>query len=376
MNERRNSLLLLVALGLLLILAAIGFVHMQRQQWAVEDEKEAAEEQLRFAKQQRERAEAQLSLSRQHLYVSNMNLAASALRDGNLPRASELVNAYLPNVGPEKKDDLRSFYWYYLWRRLHPPARATLKGFDEFVNSAVFSSDGKLLAAVSYKGMVKLWDVMTLEEVATLPDYVSTVVFSADNKILAVASGTTVKLWDIAGRRELASLRAPQGRFVSVALSPDGRMLAAGDEDKKLHLVDAATGRTTALLEGHKEAVGEIAFSPDAEIIATGSWDRTVKLWHARTHEVLATWKIVGTYCLLLRLLAGWQAVGRGQRGHDGAGMGCRGAPPGREFKCPMGPGFVGRFLARRQNACNWWCRRNDHVLGLGHKARVVVLQR
>ena len=44
-------------------------------------------------------------------------------------------------------------------------------------------------------------------------------------------------------------------------------------------LWNVATGQRIAVLEGHKEAVVSLAFSPDGKLLASGSADATAKLW-------------------------------------------------------------------------------------------------
>ncbi|WP_281365139.1 WD40 repeat domain-containing protein [Phytohabitans houttuyneae] len=66
----------------------------------------------------------------------------------------------------------------------------------------------------------------------------------------------------------------------TIALSPDGRLLATGSEDDTLRLWDPATGRPVgAPLTRHKGAMYAVAFSPDSQQLATGSHDGTVQLW-------------------------------------------------------------------------------------------------
>src|ERR1700757_5218547 len=52
-----------------------------------------------------------------------------------------------------------------------PKLRATLQGHTNPVVSVAFSPDGKTLASASYDGMLKLWDMTTGKERATLGEY-------------------------------------------------------------------------------------------------------------------------------------------------------------------------------------------------------------
>jgi len=52
-----------------------------------------------------------------------------------------------------------------------PKLRATLKGHTDAVVAVAFSPDGMTLASASYDGTLKLWDMTTGKERATLGEY-------------------------------------------------------------------------------------------------------------------------------------------------------------------------------------------------------------
>jgi WD40 repeat protein len=56
----------------------------------------------------------------------------------------------------------------------------------------------------------------------------------------------TVKLWDVATRQELATLKGHGGEVWSVAFSNDGKTLASGSEDRSVKLWEAATEKQVA----------------------------------------------------------------------------------------------------------------------------------
>ncbi|MBO0765403.1 MAG: caspase family protein [Hyphomicrobiaceae bacterium] len=80
-----------------------------------------------------------------------------------------------------------------------------------------------------------------------------------------------------------------KGKIDAMALSPDGRWLAASGyfdtacsdpcEAASIRLYDFASGELKALLEGHRDAVVSLAFSPDGKKLISGSVDQSAMIW-------------------------------------------------------------------------------------------------
>ncbi len=76
--------------------------------------------------------------------------------------------------------------------------------------------------------------------------------FSPDGTQLVSGSyDATVRLWDIATGKETATLRGHSLPVISVAFSPDGTRLASGSSDGTVRLWDVVSGSETARLSGH-----------------------------------------------------------------------------------------------------------------------------
>ncbi|MBV7339737.1 hypothetical protein KFU94_68300 [Chloroflexi bacterium TSY] len=73
----------------------------------------------------------------------------------------------------------------------------------------------------------------------------------------------------------------------SLAYSPDGHFLAAGDSAGRLWVWQVADGQLIRIMWDHTDSVMAVVFSPDGEMLASCSRDHTIHLRHARTGQML-----------------------------------------------------------------------------------------
>lgn len=69
------------------------------------------------------------------------------------------------------------------------------------------------------------------------------------------------------------------GVIEDLAVSPDGRIIAAAMANGQTHLIDAATGSVVRTLEGHTASAWTPAFTRDGRRLATVSSDGTARIW-------------------------------------------------------------------------------------------------
>lgn len=150
-----------------------------------------------------------------------------------------------------------------------------------------FSPDGKLLAlANKYDHVVHVLDISTgkYEAKARLPGHTNTIshlAFLPDAKsperrfLLTASEDGTVKMWDVAGSKELFSLAGHQKPVKGLAVIPDF-------DKKGKHLVSVGSdgqARVWDIAAGHTSAVNKVTLSQDGARLASVSNDGTARMY-------------------------------------------------------------------------------------------------
>ena len=150
----------------------------------------------------------------------------------------------------------------YLWDLVEGVRKKTFVEDKGSLYSLAFSADGKMLASGGEGELIRGEDGN----------------FRRDNGVFTV--------WDtVKGERKHRFSGENMFSIRSVAFSPDGSLLAGGDEFGQIHLVDPNTGKHKKTLEGHSEEVVAISFSADMRTFASGSPDGSVRIWDIASGE-------------------------------------------------------------------------------------------
>lgn len=115
------------------------------------------------------------------------------------------------------------------------------------------------------------------------------VAFSPDGKILATGdTNGEIHLWQVADGQQLFTFKGHNNWVASLAFSSDGRILASSSTDYTVRLWDISIGECCQTLREHSNVVWSVAFSADTDMLASGSDDQTVRLWSISTGQCLS----------------------------------------------------------------------------------------
>jgi WD40 repeat protein/tRNA A-37 threonylcarbamoyl transferase component Bud32 len=257
-----------------------------------DDDAEKAKREQEAARQ-REREAQRARAAAQHAQYVERLLSAAQQRYDNPPEGLRLLED--PDVCPPDRREVA-------WHILHRVCRREYLTLPDLGATAIAAApDSKILAVGTGgpKPVVRLLDVETGKEVRALPGHTAGVVavaFAAAGKVLASAdAGGTIRLWEVPSARPEGGDTGAPARVLtawpkgvrSLAVSPDGRWLAAGQAghalaDKspcEIKLWDLQKGGDPTTLTGHTGPVCALAFNSAGDTLASTAPDGTARLW-------------------------------------------------------------------------------------------------
>jgi WD40 repeat protein len=196
------------------------------------------------------------------------------------------------------------------------------------LQSVAYNPKGGSIAGGAENGRIVLWDLKSGAQVSLTGHQraVNHLAFNkAGTRLLSTSDDDTVRVWDVAARKTILSIKGEGINIFGAEYSPDGtkivsatlgkgmaiynasngqliktfgghyggaqdasanstytRAVSAG-RDKRLAVWDLKTGNRVSYLNGHDDYVLFVRYSPNGKWIASASSDSTLVLWNAST---------------------------------------------------------------------------------------------
>jgi WD40 repeat protein len=167
---------------------------------------------------------------------------------------------------------------------------------DVNIICAAVSWDGRLIAAGGYgeesEGHLLLWDVSTRKSLPApgmLSHGVWAVAISHDGRPVAAGlEDGSIELWEIGSGLQLSCLTGHGTHLNALAFSGDGRQLASAGGDGTIRVQDLPASEVSLHRHGHPDGIVDAVFSTDGQRIVTLSANGTTWLWNGQTGSPVA----------------------------------------------------------------------------------------
>lgn len=190
--------------------------------------------------------------------------------------------------------------------------KAALPATEKPVRAVAFTLDGKSVATAGDDGVVRTWDAKTgkpLDDFTAHKGPVAQLVAGPDRLLVSLSEDKSAILWDANPSWQLAGVLGPApaspldlapspfvSRVLSLAFSPDGKLLATGGGDPsrsgEVLLWNVETKAfVKALPDAHSDTVFSIDFSRDGKWLLSGAADKFVKVHDVETGKLVRSFE-------------------------------------------------------------------------------------
>ncbi|MFO7661096.1 MAG: protein kinase, partial [Chloroflexota bacterium] len=214
----------------------------------------------------------------------------------------------------------------YTWELTTGQLRQRLDGHEGIASAVAISPDGTTALSGAMDGSMIWWDLRTGEIIDRFRDHsggIGAIEFVDAAQAVSASADGTLRLWDLAGRWQLArwgessdigdctvdlqwgfrkvsaSAGSTEGSgscITDLEISPDGRYALSaatlGTGDNNLTLWDYAEGRPVRTIAGIERPVVDIAFTPDSKHALTSLDNEFAVLWDLETGQEIG--RLVG----------------------------------------------------------------------------------
>jgi cytochrome c len=160
-------------------------------------------------------------------------------------------------------------------------SQAQLRGHGGPVRALAISSDGMHALSGSFDTSAIRWSISrnAAEQVMRFHEgAVNAVAFLKDGRMVSAGADARIAIWKGDQPQPEVTLDGHAAPVASLAVSPDGALLASASWDHTVRLWPL-NGGAPRVLEGNSQNVNGVAFSPDGLQVISAGYDTTIRIW-------------------------------------------------------------------------------------------------
>lgn len=109
---------------------------------------------------------------------------------------------------------------------------------------------------------------------------ITSVAISADGKTIAAGDDSGfIRIWNREGDLITDPFKSHSGEVSSIAVSSDGKTIVSGGDDNTVRIWNRDGTSVSEPFKGHLQRIRSVAVSPDGKTIVSGASDNTVRIW-------------------------------------------------------------------------------------------------
>ncbi len=181
---------------------------------------------------------------------------------------------------------------FKLWLFGNDQPEKLFKGSHTFITDLDITAKEDYFVGGSYEKRFRYWKNTAIEtptEINTSQKKsVVSVAISKDGKKIAAGSlDSTIELWDTDSLRRTVKILAHSAPVCCLKFINNGKYLLSASHDGYIKLWDVATGNNIKVYKPHAQPISEIDVSPDEKLVLTASYDNTIGLYNIASGDCI-----------------------------------------------------------------------------------------
>jgi len=163
--------------------------------------------------------------------------------------------------------------------------------YPNVVTSAGFVLDGQTAFTTCGNQTISLWNPLTGTELGSfegIEEWAGNLTLIDKGRfLLAKGPDQSIRIYDLAAKKEIRRFKAPPDHDRMQALSPGGQFLAFTGKGNGVVLVNLKSGKETRLLQEDEVRITGVAFGPEGKTLMVWFSDHTIQIWDLATKKNL-----------------------------------------------------------------------------------------
>ncbi len=218
-----------------------------------------------------------------------------------IPAPTEGNGVYALAFSPDSRLLASGYAWadstIYLWDVATGQPHGSLKGHQNFIEKLVFAPDGQTLYSAGFDQSIRIWDVPRQKQIGRLQghtDRITGLVLCPDGqRLISCSWDGSLRVWNLRAKpRPPAEVELPVRTGPYGALfTADSRRLITVSVTNPVSIWDVATTREIDRIPALGTNNISVALSPDERLLAVGGLDGTLKICDLNSRAVVKTWR-------------------------------------------------------------------------------------
>ncbi len=186
---------------------------------------------------------------------------------------------------------------FKLWLYGNDQPEKLFKGSHTYITDIDMSAKEDIFIGGCFEKRFRLWkdtEIETPTEINTAQtkNVVSVAITKDGKKVAAGSVDSTIEIWDVATQKRTMKILAHNAPVCCLKFIQNGKYLLSASHDGYIKLWDTTTGENIKVYKPHSQPISEIDISPDEKLVLTAAYDNVIGLYNIASGDCIYQYQL------------------------------------------------------------------------------------